>query len=199
MGTSTPHLDLYKPAPVGELVDVTTHINENLDKIDAATLSLDGRLETVEAITEINTWTAWEPDVKLGDVVIASGITAEFLKLGTLVFCSVEIEDIPIANYDPYNFEISLPFEVLKGVSGGAIHAGTTTSDLGFLKERFMLATRNQRNSGALTVLTDKMMIYPVIEFSSSIQTAPQGSIEFTTLSDLTATFQYRTNNIPVA
>ncbi len=136
----------------------------------------------------------------LGDVAVnPANVEAEYLKIGNLIFVSVEITNIPIANYDPYNFEIKLPYQVFKGVSGQAIHTGTSTTDLGFERERIMSATRNQRNSGVLTVLTDEVMFYLHTEFSSSIQLVPQGSIEFTTVSSLSATFQYRTNNVPVA
>lgn len=131
MGTPTPHLSLNKPDG-GELVNVVTAINQNMDKVDASALNHSSRITAVEAVAGIENddpWLAHVPAVlAIGPAsIIATPHTFKFFKIGRLIHCTLEIPSIPAAAYADINVKVELPYKsaVTKHAGGGVVRYAT--------------------------------------------------------------------------
>lgn len=123
MSTTTPYLGLLKPEG-SELVNVVTALNQNYDKIDSKTQTLNGRVASVETVLGLDTeWAEWTLDtVYHGSTLIVPTVTrSDYLQLGTLVFVDVEFS-VPNATYGTgLKFDIELPKGYSSAMQGTAV------------------------------------------------------------------------------
>lgn len=191
MGSSTPHLNLYKPDGT-ELVDVVEQLNENYDKLDTGILSLDSRVETVEGIAGITSWEAWTPTIRSIDLAFANTIDhADYFKIGGLVFCDVQtvktaVNATHVPATDASSIRISLPYEMQNSFVVGALTLSVPTAspvfDYIFLPERWSATDVN------FAIPSENAFRFPQPPLSYVYQ---QNAV-------LKFSFQYRTNGVAV-
>ena len=200
MGTTTPHLNLYKADPVGELVDVTEHLNENLDKVDARALNVDSRLTTLESLEGIVSWEEWTIDFLIsrghGAISFAYSDASDFsetLRVGDIVSVAGQIQvTSPTTTWTgPLVLRLPLQYDSRRFFIGGA-HIITPANILIPL----IVAPEGTGVEGAQAASA----VFYRVESPSSLATVPAApaGMGIPQNSKIRFMFQYRTNGLEV-
>lgn len=161
MSTTTPHLSLLKPDG-DELVNVLTQVNQNYDKIDAKALSLETRVNNLEAVLGLDAeWAPWVPTFcYLGGTLIPSFDCNEdetrYMKIGAIVFCVVEFSFTSTTTANGFGFGVG---ELPVPGSGGC--NGTGVLDVGSVRVPYIFNEASVLIAGAdrMAHVTDAVVI----------------------------------------